>query len=78
MPQNLSRNSLLPLVNLFLISLRTPDKDIILHLKFVPPGPANFAANPVVTHTEDLKKGINLPTTISAVVSYDFFGEVSR
>jgi hypothetical protein len=34
-----------------------------LHLKFVPPGPAYFAPKPVVTHTDERKKGINFPTT---------------
>jgi hypothetical protein len=34
-----------------------------IHSKFVPPGPAYLAPNPVVTHTEDRRKGINFPTT---------------
>jgi len=37
------------------------------HLKFVPPGPAYFAPNPVVIHTDDRRKGTSFPTT--AVVS---------
>lgn len=70
MLHGLSEALLFAPMNLFMLVWWIPARDSFSQLKFVPLGPANFSAKPVVIHTDDLKNGINLPATISVTLSY--------